>query len=30
VPFDDDPAEREARARAVRAWYGHRRDAKAA
>jgi hypothetical protein len=30
APFDDDPAEREARARAVRAWYGYRRDAKAA
>jgi hypothetical protein len=30
APFDDDPAEREARARAVRAWYGHRRGAKAA
>ena len=30
LTLDDDPAEREARARAVRAWYGHGREAKAA
>jgi hypothetical protein len=30
VALDDDPAEREARARAIRAWYRHGGDAKAA